>query len=142
MAQAKHGNTVKVHYTGTLGDGTEFDSSRGGEPLSFTLGEGNIIPGFERAVEGMETGETRTVTISAEQAYGERRDELVQDLPRTAIPDDIELSRGLVLHAEGPGGETLVFTVAAFDEATVTVDGNHPLAGRDLTFALELVEVD
>jgi peptidylprolyl isomerase len=142
MPQAKRGDTVKVHYTGTLDDGTEFDSSRGGDPLSFTLGGGNIIPGFERAIEGMETGESRTVTIPAEEAYGARRNELVQDLPRSAIPDDIELNRGLVLHAEGPGGETLVFTVAAFDEGTVTVDGNHPLAGRDLTFALELVEVE
>lgn len=141
MPQAKRGDTVKVHYTGTLDDGTEFDSSRGGDPLSFTLGGGNIIPGFERAVEGMETGERRTVTIPADEGYGVRRNELVQDLPRSAIPDDIQLSRGLVLHAEGPNGETLVFTVAAFDEEKVTVDGNHPLAGRELTFALELVEV-
>lgn len=141
MPQVRQGDTVQVHYTGTLDDGTQFDSSQGGDPLTFTLGGGGIIPGFEQAVSGMEAGETKSVIIPAEQAYGPRRDELVQELPRDAIPDDIELSRGLVLHAEGPGGETLVFTVAAFDDETVTVDGNHPLAGRDLTFALELVAV-
>jgi len=141
MSQAKHGDVVRVHYTGTLADGTEFDSSRGREPLEFTLGGGGLIPGFEKAVFGMSTGENKIVTIPAEDAYGPRRAELSHEAPRTVIPDDIELTTGMILHAEGPEGQELTFQVTAFDEETVTLDGNHPLAGEDLTFRLELVEV-
>jgi len=141
MSEAKSGDTVKVHYTGTLADGTEFDSSRGQEPLEFTLGQGQMISGFEEAVVGMALGENKTITITSEEAYGERNDAMVQQVPRGAIPPEIELAEGMLLQAQGPDGETLRFTVADFNEEEVTVDGNHPLAGRDLTFELELVQI-
>ncbi|NBC49146.1 MAG: peptidylprolyl isomerase [Gammaproteobacteria bacterium] len=141
MSEAKTGDTVKVHYTGTLTDGTQFDSSRGQEPLEFTLGQSQMIGGFEEAVVGMSQGENKTVTIPSTEAYGERNESMVQQVPRSAIPPEIELAPGLMLQAQGPDGETLRFTVADFDEESVTVDGNHPLAGRDLVFELELVEI-
>ncbi len=141
MSEAKSGDTVKVHYTGTLTDGTEFDSSRGQEPLEFTLGQGQMISGFEEAVVGMALGENKTITIPSDEAYGERNDAMVQQVPRGAIPPEIELAEGMLLQAQGPDGETLRFTVADFNEEEVTVDGNHPLAGRDLTFELELVQI-
>jgi peptidylprolyl isomerase len=141
MTQAKRGDTVKVHYTGSLSDGTEFDSSRGRDPLEFQLGQGSVIPGFENAVLGMSPGDTKTVTLPAEAAYGARHDHLKQDVPRSAIPDEIELETGMVLRARGPEGQNLSFTVVSFDDDKATIDGNHPLAGRDLTFALELVDV-
>jgi FKBP-type peptidyl-prolyl cis-trans isomerase 2 len=141
MTQAKQGDTVKVHYTGTLEDGTQFDSSQGRDPLEFTLGGGNLIPGFENAVIGMCAGDSKSVTIPADQAYGPHREHLTQNVPRSAMPEDIELSEGMVLHAEGPEGQSLSFTVLSFDQESVKVDGNHPLAGKDLTFALSLVEI-
>jgi FKBP-type peptidyl-prolyl cis-trans isomerase 2 len=141
MTEAKSGDTVKVHYTGTLTDGTEFDSSRGQEPLEFTLGQGQMISGFEEAVVGMAPGENKTITIASGEAYGERNESMVQQVPRTAIPPEIELAQGMLLQAQGPDGETLRFTVADFNDEEVTVDGNHPLAGRDLTFQLELVQI-
>jgi len=141
MSEAKSGDTVKVHYTGSFPDGTEFDSSRGQDPLQFTLGQGGMIAGFEEAVVGMSPGDSKTVTVPSEQAYGERNEGMVQEVPRSAIPDEIELTKGLRLQAQGPEGQTLAFTVADFDEETVTVDGNHPLAGQDLVFELELVDV-
>jgi FKBP-type peptidyl-prolyl cis-trans isomerase 2 len=141
MSEAKTGDTVKVHYTGTLADGSEFDSSRGHEPLEFMLGQGNMIAGFENAVLGMALGEQKTITIPCEQAYGERNPQMTQSVPRSAIPDDIQLAKGAVLHAQNPEGQTIRFTVAAFDDEQVTVDGNHPLAGQDLIFDLELVAI-
>ena len=141
MSQAKNGDKVKVHYTGTLDDGTEFDSSRGHEPLELTLGGGNVIPGFENAIVGMIAGDAKSVTIPAAEAYGARNQDLTQEVPRGVIPDDIELAEGMVLHAQGPDGQTVSFTVMSFDDASVKIDGNHPLAGQDLTFALELVEI-
>lgn len=100
-----------------------------------------MISGFEDAVLGMAPGENKTVTIVSDEAYGERNEAMVQQVPRSAIPPEIELSEGLLLQAQGPDGETLRFTVADFDDDEVTVDGNHPLAGRDLTFQLELVQI-
>ena len=141
MSAAKSGDTVKVHYTGTLNDGSQFDSSQGREPLEFTLGAGQVIPGFDEAVSGMIIGDNKIVTIPADEAYGARNNEMVQLVPRSAIPDDIELEAGLVLSAQGPDGQTLSFTVVEFNQEQVTVDGNHPLAGQDLTFALELVSI-
>ena len=141
MSQAKSGNSVKVHYRGTLQDGTEFDSSRGRDPIELTLGDGQVISGFETAVEGMSVGDTKTVIVPAEEAYGPHREELTHEIPRNAIPDDIELSGGMVLHAQGPEGQDLRFTVVDFDDQKVKIDGNHPLAGKDLTFELELMEV-
>ncbi len=141
MTQAKSGDTVKVHYTGTLQDGTQFDSSRGGEPLEFQLGAGQLIPGFENAVAGMNVGDTKTVTIPAEEAYGPHRPEMVQKFPRQDIPDSIELAPGITLMAQDPEGNTVRLTVVEFDDDTVTMDANHPLAGKDLTFELELVAI-
>lgn len=141
MSQAKNGDTVKVHYVGTLTDGTLFDSSQGREPLEFTLGSGNVIPGFENALVGMSAGEGKTVTIPADEAYGQRHEHMIREVPRASIPDEIELADGMVLHAQGPEGQTLSFTVESFDDETVKIDGNNPLAGKDLTFALELVEI-
>jgi FKBP-type peptidyl-prolyl cis-trans isomerase 2 len=135
------GDTVKVHYTGRLLDGTEFDSSRGVEPLQVTLGQGETIAGFEQAILGMVAGEQKSVTIPCDDAYGARNEEMTQTLPRAVIPDEIELEVGIMLNARSPEGQTVSFTVAAFDEEQVTVDGNHPLAGQDLVFDLELVAV-
>jgi FKBP-type peptidyl-prolyl cis-trans isomerase 2 len=141
MSAAKTGDTVKVHYTGILEDGTQFDSSRGSEPLQFTLGGGRILPGFEIAVEGMIVGGTKTIYLPAEDAYGPYREDLTQEVPRSVIPDDIELAEGIILHAQGPDGQTLHFTVVDFDDQKVKIDGNHPLAGKDLIFELELMEL-
>jgi len=141
MAEAKSGDTVKIHYTGTLPNGSEFDSSRGHDPLEFKLGQGNMIAGFENAIYGMSEGERKVITIPCEQAYGERNEQMTQRVPRDVIPDDIDLEVGILLHAQGPDGETLRFTVADFDENSVVVDGNHPLAGHDLIFDLELIEI-
>lgn len=141
MKQAKSGDTVKVHYTGTLNDGSEFDSSAGREPLEVTLGSGQVIPGFESALEGMAQGDTKTVTIVAADAYGPRIDAAVQTIPRSAIPEHIELSVGIKLQAMAEGGQPVMVTVVGLDDENVSLDANHPLAGEDLTFQLEVVEV-
>lgn len=141
MSQPKSGDTVKVHYTGTLDDGSEFDSSRSGDPLEFVLGEGQLIPGFEQAVGEMKVGETRTVNIPADEAYGPRYDELMQTVPRDAMPEGVELEAGLVLQGTSPDGHPMRFTVLEFSDADVSLDGNHPLAGKDLIFELELIEI-
>ncbi len=141
MARAKQGDTVKVHYVGTLDNGTVFDTSSGREPLEFTLGGGQVIPGFEEAVTGMQVGETKTTHIPADDAYGPHREGLVLELERERIPEDIELTVGSRLQLQQPGGEAVPVTVTALDSGTVTLDANHPLAGEDLTFELELVEI-
>lgn len=141
MSTPQTGQTVKVHYTGTLEDGTQFDSSAGRDPLEFTLGEGQVIAGFEQALSDMEIGDTKTVNIPAEEAYGSHQPELVQQVAREQIPADIELSIGVQLQAQGPEGQVFRLVVTGLDEASVTLDGNHPLAGKALTFELELVEI-
>ncbi|GGA70258.1 peptidyl-prolyl cis-trans isomerase [Nitratireductor aestuarii] len=141
MAQAQSGDIVRVHYRGTLSDGTEFDSSRGREPLEFQVGSGQVIPGFERQVEGMAVGETSVVTIPADEAYGQRDERQIQEIPRNAMPEDLILEVGAGLTATTRDGKEIPLTVVALTDDTVTVDGNHPLAGRDLTFELELVEI-
>lgn len=141
MSQAKSGNTVKIHYTGTLDDGTEFDSSAGREPLEFAIGSGQVIPGFDSAVDGMTVGASKTVTIPAGEAYGERHDQLVQEVPKTALPDDMKPEIGTQLQSQGPDGQVMNLLVTAVEVESITVDGNHPLAGQALTFAIELVEV-
>jgi peptidylprolyl isomerase len=141
MSQAKSGDTVKVHYTGTLRDGTLFDSSRERDPLEFTLGEGNTIPGFENALVGMALGESKTVVIAPEHAYGERNEDAVQEFPREMMPAELELEIGVRLKAQAPDGQPMVLTVAAFDDETVSLDANHPLAGEELTFEVELIEI-
>lgn len=140
MAQAQQGNTVQIHYTGRLSDGTVFDSSSGRDPLEFTLGEGQVIPGFEQAVLGMSSGEQQTVTIPAAEAYGQSKDELVFDVPREQFPPDIDPQVGQRLQMQ-QGGQVAVVVVKGVGDESVTLDANHPLAGQDLTFDLELVEV-
>jgi peptidylprolyl isomerase len=141
MATATTGTTVSIHYTGTLADGTTFDSSEGRDPLSFELGKGQIIPGLEKAVDGMSEGESKTVTIPAEQAYGAHIPEGVQDVPREMIPDHIPLDLGTQLQVQTQEGQQTQVVVTNVTEETVTLDGNHPLAGKDLTFAVEVVSV-
>ena len=140
MARAKRGDTVRVHYTGTLDNGEQFDSSRGTDPLTFTLGEGSVIQGFDDAVDGMSVGESKRVTIPATEAYGDRRDELTLRVPRSELPTDLELEVGSQLRME-QGAESVIFTVPDMDEVYVMIDANHPLAGEALTFDLELVEI-
>lgn len=137
---ARPGDTVRIHYTGTLKDGTEFDSSREREPLAFTVGAGEVIPGFDAAVTGMSVGDRRTVTIPADQAYGPQRDELIVAVPRAQVPPQITPRVGQRLQV-GSGDQAMMVVVREVSDEAIVLDGNHPLAGEDLTFALELVEV-
>jgi peptidylprolyl isomerase len=141
MAQAQNGDKVRVHYTGKLEDGTVFDSSQGSEPLEFTIGQGQLIPGFEQGVVGMEPGESKTVDIPAVQAYGPHRPEGVFELDRSEIPTGIPLEVGLRLQANQQSGQTVELTVVNLTPDKVTLDGNHPLAGKDLTFDIQLMEI-
>lgn len=134
------GSTVKVHYTGTLNDGTVFDSSKEREPLEFTIGEGRVIPGFEAAVKDMEIGQCKTVTIPADEAYGQYREDLLVPVEKCHLPQGMEPEVGQKLQMQKANGQMSVVTVAEVDEDKITIDANHPLAGKDLTFELELVE--
>ena len=141
MSEAKEGSKVKVHYTGKLDDGTVFDSSRERSPFEFTLGTGSVIPGFEKGVMGMKTGESKTVTISPEDAYGQKRDELIADVKKSQFPPDITPTVGQQLQMQQPDGRPLNVMVTHIEGEEVTLDANHPLAGKTLTFEIELVEV-
>ncbi len=141
MTQAQHGDTVKIHYTGTLEDGTVFDSSEGNDPLEFTLGSGQVIVGFEEAVTGMKSGDKKKVDIPADKAYGQRNDEMVLKAPRDQVPSDIDPEVGQQLQMGGPNGETVVVRVTEVTDEHVTLDANPPLAGKDLTFDIELVAI-
>lgn len=141
MTHAAAGNTVRIHYTGTLEDGSVFDSSEGRDPLEFTVGSGQIIPGLDRAIDGMAAGEQKTVTIPATEAYGEYQADAKQSVPREQIPADIPLDPGTMLNMQTPDGRQVPVQVAEVTEEAVTLDANHPLAGKDLTFAVELVSV-
>jgi peptidylprolyl isomerase len=141
MAEAQEGDAVKVHYKGTLTDGTVFDDSHDRGPLEFTIGEGEIIPGFEKAVTGMSPGETRSAEIPADEAYGEEREELVATIDRSEFPDDVEPEVGQRLEIRQEEGPPLVVTVTEVAESEVTLNGNHPLAGEDLNFEIELLEI-
>jgi peptidylprolyl isomerase len=140
MAEAKSGDKVRVHYTGTLDDGQVFDSSRGRDPIEFELGSGQVIPGFEQAITGMEPGQERRVTIEAEKAYGPHREENVVTVGRDQFPDEIAPEVGQQLQMN-QGGQAFRVTVTEVSEEGVQLDANHPLAGRDLTFDLELVAI-
>lgn len=134
------GDTVHVHYTGTLADGTEFDSSRGSDPLAFTVGAGDVIPGFDAAVTGMEVGETRTVTIPAAEAYGEPDPEQTLVVPRDQLPEGpVQLGDRMEIGLETGG--SIPVRVAEMDDETVTLDANHELAGEDLTFEITLADI-
>jgi FKBP-type peptidyl-prolyl cis-trans isomerase 2 len=139
--QAKDGDTVKVNYTGTLDDGTVFDTSFNREPLEFTIGEGQLIPAFEEAAVGMTPGERKTVHIPSNEAYGPRHEELVAKVDRTEFPEGLDPEIGNMLKMQRPDGQTLVVTVTDISDEDVTLDANHPLAGKDLNFDIEMVEV-
>lgn len=141
MSKVEDGNTVKVHYTGTLKDGSVFDSSTEREPLEFKLGEGQLIPGFEKAVIGLEEGDKTKVDIPVEEAYGEAREELVINVPKDQLPDDVEPEIGMQLQVNQPDGQPVPVRIAEISDDELTLDANHPLAGKDLSFEIELVEI-
>ncbi|GLO79016.1 FKBP-type peptidyl-prolyl cis-trans isomerase [Sulfitobacter pontiacus] len=141
MTQVKSGDTVAIHYTGTLLDGSTFDSSEGREPLEFTVGSGQIIPGLDNAMPGMEVGDKKVVKIGSAEAYGDVNPEMRQAVPREGIPADIPLEIGTQLQMQTPDGQAMPVMVVEVDDATVTLDANHPLAGKDLQFDIELVKI-
>lgn len=141
MSNAEAGKVVQVHYTGKLDDGSVFDSSQGREPLEFTVGSGQVISGFDQAITGMEVGETRSARIPADEAYGPRREDLVLEIDREQIPEGVEVSVGTQLQLQQQDGQSVPVTVADMGPQSVTLDANHPLAGQDLIFELELVDV-
>lgn len=142
MSTAKTGDTVRIHYKGTLDDGTVFDSSEGRDPLEFVVGSGMIIPGLDIAIPGMSIGDKKTVRAEAAHAYGPRHADARQAIPRGDIPADIPLEVGLALQMQGPDGQVIPVTVVELTDEEVTLDANHPLAGQDLTFAIEMMEID
>ena len=135
------GQNVSVHYTGTLEDGSVFDTSEGRDPFSFTTGTGAVIPGFDQAVVGMTVRETRDIDIKSDDAYGPRSEEAVIVIERSSFPEDMQLEVGMTVQGEGPNG-TFPATVAAIASNGVTIDANHPLAGKDLTFEIKLVSIN
>lgn len=142
MSEAKKGNRVKVHYTGTLNDGTVFDTSKNREPLEFELGTGEMIPSFDAAVHGMSVGESRKVEIEATEAYGKRRDDLVISIPTDKIPDGLNPGKGDKLQINQQDGQSIPVTVTDVSNSEITLDANHELAGQDLNFDIELVEIN
>ena len=141
MTEVKSGDTVAIHYTGTLQDGTTFDSSEGRDPLEFQVGSGQIIPGLDGALPGMTVGDKKVVKVPSEEAYGPTNPEMRQSVPREGIPAEIPLEVGTQLQMQTPDGQAMPVTVVDVDEATVTLDANHPLAGKDLQFDIELVKI-
>lgn len=141
MSTAKKNDTVKVHYTGKLTNGEVFDSSRDREPLEFTVGGGQMIAGFDAAVDGMALEEVKEVTIPSGEAYGERNEEMIQQVPRIHLPEDMKPEVGQTLVASGDQGQQMHVVVTEVQDDHIIVDGNHPLAGQDLVFEIELVEI-
>lgn len=141
MTQAKQGDTVNVHYTGKLEDGTIFDSSRSRNPLQFTIGKGQVITGFEQAVIGMSLGESKSARISVDQAYGPRRDDRIVTIERTQLPSGFNPAVGQRLELTQTDDQRILVTVSAMTDTTLTLDANHPLAGKELTFDIELLKI-
>lgn len=139
--KAKANDKVKVHYTGKLTTGEVFDSSEGRDPLEFTLGGGQMIKGFDEAVDGMELNEQKTVTIPSAEAYGEKRDELIQEISRDQLPEDMQPEIGQKLMATNDLGHQTQVSVTDVSDSAITIDANHELAGKDLVFEIELVEI-
>jgi FKBP-type peptidyl-prolyl cis-trans isomerase SlpA len=137
----KANDTVKVHYKGTLEDGQVFDESAGRDPLQFTIGEGQLIPGFENAVLGMAIDDVKTVTIPSGEAYGPVKDELMQEISKEYLPEDLDVEVGMQLVSKQENGAELVVNVSEIKDETIIIDANHPLAGKDLTFEIQLVEI-
>lgn len=141
MSKVKDGDTVKVHYTGKLEDGSVFDSSVERDPLEITLGEGKLIPGFEKAVVGLEVGDKTTANIESADAYGDRREDLELSIERNQLPEDIEPQVGMQLQLNQPNGQPVPVQITKVEEENIMIDANHPLAGKDLTFDIELVDI-
>lgn len=142
MQKVKDGDTVKVHYHGKLTDGTTFDSSEGREPLSFEVGSGQVIPGFNEGVTGMEVGEKKTITIPSDQAYGEKRNDLLMEFPLDKFPPDLKPEVGMALNMSNQEGHQFPVMITEVRDESVILDANHPLAGKDLVFDLEVVGID
>ncbi|MDH5798407.1 MAG: peptidylprolyl isomerase [Paracoccaceae bacterium] len=141
MTEVKSGDVVRIHYTGTLDDGSVFDSSDGRDPLEFTVGSGQIIPGLDKELPGMVVGDKKSVTIAPEEAYGPVHEGARQAVPRGDIPDHIPLELGTQLQMQTQDGQGIAVTVVEVTDETVTLDANHPLAGKALTFAFEVISV-
>ena len=141
MTVAK-GSSIKVQYEGRLETGDIFDKSKEDQPLEFTVGSGQIIPGFDRAVEGMKAGEDKEITIEPEDAYGPRNEEMVREVPRSNMPEGVDLKVGMVLSSQSPTGQSMPVVVTEFDDETVKIDFNHPLAGKKLIFKITVVEIN
>ncbi|MBI6115223.1 FKBP-type peptidyl-prolyl cis-trans isomerase [Salegentibacter maritimus] len=142
MSQVKANDTVKVHYTGKLTDGQVFDSSvERGEPIEFTMGQGQLIPGFEKGLIDMKVNEKKTINIPKEEAYGEPKEELIQEVQKSQLPEEIKPEVGMGLVSKSPDGQEMNLVVRDVKEDSIVVDGNHPLAGKDLVFDLEVVEI-
>jgi FKBP-type peptidyl-prolyl cis-trans isomerase 2 len=141
--KVENGNKVSVHYRGTLSNGTEFDSSyTRGEPIEFEVGSGQMISGFESAIPGMEIGEKKNITIDSDNAYGSRDEEAIQSIPKGAFPPDFEFVEGATVQGQSPGGKPFLAKICEAGTETVTLDFNHPLAGEDLTFEIELLNIN
>ena len=138
----ENGQKVKIHYTGTLDDGNQFDSSDGRDPLEFEMGAGMVIPGFETGVKDMAVGEKKSIHIPSVEAYGEKREDMVMDFERSQLPEGMDPEVGMGLQMQGPQGQPVPVQIIAVAEEKVTIDANHPLAGQNLNFELELVEVN
>lgn len=141
MSEAKKGDTVKVHYTGKLNDGSEFDSSKGREPLEFQIGEQQVISGFENAVIGLKTGDSVTVEIPSEDAYGPKIDEMVLKVEKSQLPAEFNPEVGQKFQLPQDNGQNVIVTVTDLTDTHIELDANHPLAGKDLTFDIQLVEI-
>lgn len=141
MTTANKGDTVQIHYTGTLSDGSVFDSSEGRDPLSFEVGSGMIIPGLDVAIPGMAVGDKKTVAIPADQAYGPEHPEARQAIPRSDLPSDIPQEVGTRLQMQNPEGQVVAVVIAEVTDTDIIIDANHPLAGKDLTFAIEMIAI-
>ena len=141
MQQVKNGDIVKVHYTGKLTNGEQFDSSTGREPLEFTVGAGQMIKGFDDAMPGMSVGEKKTVSISAENAYGEKNEEAIIEFPRENVPPDMPLEIGMTLELRNESGQPIPVIIEDIKEDVIVLDANHSLAGKELVFDIELVEI-
>ncbi|CAN5376883.1 peptidylprolyl isomerase [soil metagenome] len=141
MSQVKENDTVKVHYTGKLKDGQVFDTSEGKDPIEFTLGKGQLIPGFEKGLVNMEINEKKTITIPKTEAYGDPREDLIQEVDKSQLPEEIKPEVGMGLVSKTPDGREMNLVIAEVKDNSIVVDGNHPLAGKDLIFDLEVVEI-
>jgi len=141
MSGAKNGDTVKVVYTGKLDDGSVFDTTAEGEPIEFTIGQGQVLPAFEEAVIGMGSGDSKTIVIPPDEAYGDRSDELILTMGRDQVPFDREPEIGKMYRLVQKDGQSFPVTVMDMSEETIVFDANHPLAGKDLTFDIQLVQI-